>query len=171
MTGRGLTTVVIGVGNRFRRDDGAGPVLVDRLNARLAHSGCCDVRTHELDGEASRIIEAWSGAALAIVVDAARSGDEPGTLRRYDTDGAGGEGLDCAGASVAWGAASTHGLGVSEAVELAGALDRLPQRLIVYAIGGADFSEGTELSPPVGQAVEEVLDLVLVDLAHTMKDS
>lgn len=167
MTGGAARTVVLGVGNRFRSDDGAGPVLVERLNTRLAEGGPGAARTLELDGEASRIIDAWSEAALAIVVDASRSGEEPGRLRRVEIEGSADEALDAGSGSLglaAWRAASTHGLGVSEAVELAAALGRLPERLIVYAIEGADFSEGTGLSPAVDRAVDEVLHRVLADV-------
>jgi hydrogenase maturation protease len=48
---------------------------------------------------------------------------------------------------------STHAFGVAEAVELARELGRLPGRLEVYAIEGADFSAGAELSAEVASAV------------------
>jgi len=61
--------VVIGVGNEFRRDDGAGPAVIGRLRD-LVPSGVGLVVT---DGEPTRLIEAWSEAALAVVVDAVRA--------------------------------------------------------------------------------------------------
>ena len=61
--------VVIGVGNEFRRDDGAGPAVVARLRD-LAPPG---VRLVITDGEPTRLIDAWAGAALAVVVDAVRA--------------------------------------------------------------------------------------------------
>ena len=61
--------VVIGVGNEFRRDDGAGPAVIARLGD-LAPSG---VRLVITDGEPVRLVEAWSGAAVAVVVDAVRA--------------------------------------------------------------------------------------------------
>jgi hypothetical protein len=53
--------VVIGVGNEFRRDDGAGPAVVAKLRD-LASPG---VELVTMDGEPTRLIEAWTGAALA----------------------------------------------------------------------------------------------------------
>ena len=64
--------VVIGVGNEFRRDDGAGPAVVARLRD-LAPPG---VRLVITDGEPTRLIDAWAGAALAVVVDAVRARDQ-----------------------------------------------------------------------------------------------
>ena len=51
---------------------------------------------------------------------------------------------------------STHAFGVSDAVELARALGRLPDRLDVYAIEGASFAAGDGLSPDVERAVDEL---------------
>jgi hydrogenase maturation protease len=53
---------------------------------------------------------------------------------------------------------STHALGVPEAIELARALGRLPARLEVYAIEGARFTAGAELSPAVERAVRELAE-------------
>jgi hydrogenase maturation protease len=55
---------------------------------------------------------------------------------------------------------STHAFGVAEAIQLARALDQLPASLIVYGIEGKKFVAGTELSPEVERAVQEVVELV-----------
>jgi hydrogenase maturation protease len=88
----GDPAVVIGVGNEFRRDDGAGPAVVARLRD-LAPPG---VELVTMDGEPTRLIEAWTGAALAVVVDAVRAEPpQPGTVHRFvvDRPGATGPGL------------------------------------------------------------------------------
>ena len=81
--------VVIGVGNEFRRDDGAGPGSFEQLRD-LVSSGVGLVIT---DGEPTRLIEAWTGAALAVIVDAVRAEPpHPGRVHRFvvDRPGAGG---------------------------------------------------------------------------------
>ena len=60
--------VVIGIGNEFRRDDGAGSAVIGQLRGRVP----C-VRLVVTDGEPTRLIDAWTGAALAVVVDASGS--------------------------------------------------------------------------------------------------
>jgi hydrogenase maturation protease len=60
--------------------------------------------------------------------------------------------------------ASSHGLGLDDAVRLALALDRMPGRLIVHAIEAADLAQGTGLTPPVAAAVGTVASAVLSDL-------
>ncbi len=147
--------MVIGIGNEFRRDDGAGPAVVGRLRD-LVPSGARLVIT---DGEPARLIEAWTGAALAIVVDAVRvSGPEPvhpGRVRRFVVDRPG------PGAARP---ASSHGFGLDDAIGLALALDRMPGCLIVHAIEAADLTQGTGLSQPVAAAVRRVATAVLDDI-------
>ncbi len=154
MPGPGDTaTVVIGVGNEFRRDDGAGPAVVAWLRG-LVPPG---VKLVVTDGEPTRLIEAWTGAALAVVVDAVRAQPpRPGTVHRFA--------VDRAGAAPAR-PASSHGLGLDDAIGLALALDRMPGRLIVHAIEAADLAQGTGLTPPVAAAVGKVADAILEDIA------
>ncbi len=71
--------MVIGVGNEFRRDDGAGPAVLARLRGRVPGG----VELLVSDGEPARLIEAWAGAALAVIVDAVRAEPAvPGRLHR-----------------------------------------------------------------------------------------
>jgi hydrogenase maturation protease len=68
-------------------------------------------------------------------------------------------------ASGAGGSASTHGLGLDEAIGLALALDRMPGRLIVHAIEAADTAHGTQMTPAVAAAVGVTAAAVRHDLA------
>ena len=144
--------VVIGVGNEFRRDDGIGPEVVSRLRGRTAEG----VELLVSDGEPTRMIEAWAGAALAVVVDAVLTGrPSPGRLHRIVI---GRTGLP-PGRPV-----SSHGLGPPDAVALARALGRMPGQLIVHAIEAADVGPGLGLTPAVAAAAEALTDEVARDL-------
>jgi hydrogenase maturation protease len=136
--------ILIGVGNAWRGDDGAGLAVARRVRD-LSPAG---VEVREVEGDATALVEAWSGAARVVVVDAAESGAPPGTVRRFD---AASQPLPVRGLR-----SSTHAFGVADAVELARALGRLPQRLDVYAIEGASFAAGERLSPAVERAVAEL---------------
>jgi hydrogenase maturation protease len=150
-------TVVIGVGNPWRADDGAGPAVARSLAGRLPPG----VVAVELTGEPGGLIEALAGAATAIVVDAVSSGAPPGTVHRL----AGADGLALAAAT------STHGLSVGQALELAGALGLLPGRLVLYCIEVGGVGHGEGLSPAVARAVEEVADLVLRDVGPARSEA
>jgi hydrogenase maturation protease len=139
---------LIGIGNRFRRDDAAGLEVVCRL--RLAHPP--GVILIEQEGEPGSLIDAWSSADEALVIDGVSSGSTPGKVHRFEvTD---------APLPVEVFNPSTHAMGLPEAVELARELDRLPRRLVVYGIEGESFEAGEGLSEPVQKTVKKlVLDL------------
>jgi hydrogenase maturation protease len=135
---------VIGVGNAWRRDDGAGLAVARRLRA-LGPAGI-EVRAHE--GEASGLLDAWAGADHVVLVDAASSGAVAGTVHRFDV----------VARPLAAGAvrSSTHAFGVPDAIELARALGSLPATLEVYAIEGADFAVGGTMTPAVADAADSL---------------
>ena len=143
---------LVGVGNRFRRDDGAGLEVAARLRASKP-PGC---RILEEQAEPVSLIEDFALVKEALVVDAVSSGAEPGTLHRFDATA---EQLP-----VELFKSSTHALGVADAVELARELDRLPPRLAVYGIEGESFEEGQGLSP----AVEATVDSLVAELCDEL---
>jgi hydrogenase maturation protease len=148
----GSQMVVIGVGNEFRHDDGAGPAVLARLRDRVPPG----VELMLMDGEPTRLIEAWTGVALAIVIDAVRADpSRPGRSHRFVLD------HPRTGTTRA---ASSHGFGLDDAVRLAHALDRMPGRLVVHAIEAADLTQGAGLTPVVAAAVDDVANAVLSDL-------
>ena len=134
--------MVIGVGNAWRGDDAAGLAVARRLRGR--------VQARRARGRRRRARRRLGGTPTHVVlVDAAASGAAPGTVRRFDAHAG-----PLAARSLR---SSTHAFGVADAVELARALGRLPARLEVYAIEGADFSAGAGLSPAVERAVDTVV--------------
>ena len=131
--------LVIGCGNRQRGDDAAGILAAERLRE-------LGVPTQICGGEATALLEAWNGANDVIVIDAVLTGALPGSLHIWD----GSQALPCC-----FSVTSTHGLGVAEAIELARALGRLPARLRIWAIEGAQFDLGSDVSPAIRQATEQ----------------
>ncbi len=157
MTSGQPSTVVIGVGNEYRSDDGAGIAVARRLRM-LFPTG---VTVLEESGEGAALIEAWKGATWVMLVDAVRSGAPPGTIHR----------LDARAAPVPTGFFhySTHAFSVAEAVELARSLDQLPAHLIVYGIEGENFTAGVELSSAVKQAVEAVVERARIEVREAIR--
>ena len=145
--------VVIGVGSEYRRDDGIGPEILGRLRGLTGQ----DARLVRSDGDPAGLIEAWTGASLAVVVDAVRADPPvPGRLHRIVADHPG---------QPQAGQVSSHGLGLGEAISLAGALGRMPGRLIIHAVEAADVGHGVGLSPAVAAAADSLTAAVLRDLA------
>lgn len=73
---------------------------------------------------------------------------------RYDLDSAGL--ITAARTHPGPGAASSHALGLGEAVELGLAVERMPADLHIYSIEGKDFGLGPGLTPEVAAATADV---------------
>ena len=128
--------VVIGVGNRYRRDDGAGPAVLDALavqTRRLQRA-----RLVELDGEPARIVDAWTGADLAVVVDAVRSD------RRARRERPSNRGRATAPSSAARTVRAREVMRSASGVPSRSGRPSTacPTRLVVFGIEGADFGHG-----------------------------
>ena len=152
--------VVIALGNRFRGDDGIGPIVAERLKNNVADrpggrvDGCTIVEGKD---DAMALVSAWENAALAVVIDAAVSGGAPGTIRRLEA------GVQPLSKDVA--RCSSHGLGLAEAVELGKALGRRPGRLVIFAVEANTFEQGAAMSPQVAAAVEELVQNIEAEIA------
>ncbi len=137
--------LIIGCGNRQRGDDAAGILVAERLQQLGIPAATCS-------GQTADLIEAWTGADDVIVVDAVATGAPVGSVLTWDA----------APAPISVTAsASTHGLGVAEAIELARVLGRLPARLRIYGIEARRFEPGSEISPELDSAIEEVVRRVI----------
>jgi hydrogenase maturation protease len=142
---------VLGIGTEFRRDDGVGRAVL----AELAHRDLPGVELLPCDGEPTQLLEAWAGVPLAVVVDAVQcEPPRPGRIHRVSLPDPRHQPAT----------ASTHGLGVPEAVRLAGVLDRAPDRLVVFAVEAADTGFGVGLSDDVAGAVPVVADRIVAEL-------
>ncbi|MDQ2749686.1 MAG: hydrogenase maturation protease [Actinomycetota bacterium] len=143
---------LIGVGNRYRGDDGVGPAVVAQIAKQQLPGVTCTVAS----GEPTELIEAWQGTQFAVLVDAAVCDPSaPGRIHRTVGE--------------SWHesrATSSHGLGVAEAVRLAEALHRLPPRLVVFAVEAADTGFRLGLSAEVEAAVPALTAAVLAELGE-----
>jgi hydrogenase maturation protease len=142
--------LILGIGNRWRCDDGFGPMAADRL-AALGF----DAREHS--GEGAGLMAAWEGFSRVIMIDASSGGGPPGTIRR----------LDASAETLPRGffRYSSHLFGLAEAVETARALGTLPPGLVVYAVEGESFTFGEGLSPSVAAALDDVVTRVAAEAA------
>ena len=147
--GAPLKTAAVCLGSPFRGDDAVGPVVADRLRAAGAVVlDCAD--------EPTRLLDLWAGLDAVVVVDAIRGGARPGAVYRIDVgDNPLPRDLRLA---------STHAMGIAEALELGRALGRAPRRVVVLGVEGATFGIGDEMTPAVAAAIDELVVSVLRDL-------
>jgi hydrogenase maturation protease len=148
-------TIVVGCGSILRGDDGAGPVLVERLLARGLPPG---VEAIDASTDGIGAVQQMAGADRVVLVDAAVGGGAPGTLLRLPEDRL--------HELPAVGGLDVHRLRWDQALALARAvLDDPPRSIEVVLVEAAGFEPGAALSPAVDRAVDRLLGILLAELA------
>ena len=142
-------TLIIGIGNRYRGDDGLGCLIADQLKIAGV-----DAVAH--DGEPASLIDLWQGRGHVILVDAVSSRAPAGTIHYID--------LHAQALPERFRSYSTHAFGIAEAVELARVLGKLPQKIVFYGVEGKSFAADTELSATLRQAAKTLQQIILDDI-------
>ena len=150
-----MPTVVIGVGNRDRGDDAAGPLVCDRLRERSSVTAA--IRTFVCEGSILDLALHWDASDHVIIVDAMAPGTDPGRIITFDAT------VDPLPTPVS---VSTHDLDVSVAVELARAIGRMPAQLLLIGIEAAQTEWCTPTSRSVDEAIDAVVELVIERIAR-----
>ena len=114
------------------------------------------MRVLDCADEPTRLLDEWDGLDVLVVVDAVVTGGPAGALRRVDAD----DGPLPRDLRLA----STHAVGVADALELGRALGRAPRRVVVLGVEGSAFGMGDEMTPAVMNALDEVVAAALVEL-------
>lgn len=149
--------VIIGIGNPMRHDDGVGPAAIACLE-ETDHSLEGEPELICLDGEPTRLLDAWRGRRRAIIVDAAHSDKAAGFIHRVEV------GRD---PLPPWATGnSSHSAGLAEAVALGTTLDRLPQQLIVFGVEPDDLSLGPGLSRAVAAALPVLIEQIVTEASR-----
>lgn len=147
-----MNTLILGMGNTLRADDGVGIYVARELRRQLP-GGEVEVKETQLAG--ITLAELLQGYERAIIIDSVRTGRHPpGTLRWLTLDELGG----------GRGFLSAHHLGLRAAVELARVMGApMPHLVEVLTIEVADtetFAESCTtpaVDAAITQAVQEVL--------------
>lgn len=147
--GAALKSAAVCLGSRYRGDDAVGPLVAERLrDAGVTLLDCAD--------EPTRLLDAWDGLDVVVIVDAAVTGASAGTVHRLDA-GNGALPRDLR-------LASTHAVSVADALELGRAIGRAPRRVVVLGVEGATFGMGDEMTQAVADALDGVVTAALDEL-------
>jgi hydrogenase maturation protease len=143
---------VVGLGSPSG-DDAAGWEVVKRL--REAVPASADVQLQQEDSPV-RLLDLLDGRGTLVVIDAGRCGGATGAVHRFtwpDTR------LD------ALRPASTHGIGITQALGLAAALGLLPPRVVLFAVEAGELRPEAGLSPAVAAALPGLVRQVCDELS------
>jgi hydrogenase maturation protease len=147
------SVLVIGIGNPYRSDDGVGPLIADQVMATLPEQ--VDVRSGIKDGFS--LIHLWQEYDHVYLIDAVSSGQIPGKFYRFNAS----TGPLPRNFFTSY---STHAIDIPDTIALAGKLQMLPKKLIIYGVEGKDFTIGQGLSEEVRKAVAAVTVCIIRDL-------
>jgi len=147
------STLVVGLGNNYRKDDGVGLYVAEKIRSMNLDN----IEVADNIGESTSLIKVWSNAGKVFVVDAVISTEREGTTHRFDA-------LKEKIPGEIFNSYSTHSFSLLESIELAKTLGELPDSLIIYGIEGKDFSSGIGLSSKVIKAADEVIDMLVNEI-------
>jgi hydrogenase maturation protease len=142
--------LVVGLGNRIRGDDGAGPLVAERVAEQAP-----ELEAVAWEREPTDLLTLWDDAALVVLVDAV-AGPDPGRWHRLELGA--GPLPDRPGPT-----ASTHVLALAQVIELGRALGRMPRRLVIYGIEAAGFATGAGVSTAVAAAIGPLAEAVVTE--------
>ncbi len=135
--------MLVGIGNRWRGDDGAGPAVIDRVRGQVS-TRCIDA------GEAPErhLGEATAGAPEAIVLlDAVDFGEAPGELAVFNLQ------------DLPRRSGTTHDVPLRTLMHYLGAVSGAD--VLLVGIQPADTAFGSGLSAEVRAAVDAIADLLI----------
>lgn len=141
------------MGNPYRRDDGVGPTMLERL---------ADLPTYFCQGDPLGLMTVLDDHGTVIIIDAVL-GPEPGRVHRWE-----------------WGQTppellasrlSSHSLPLLSTLRLMERQNRLPEHTVVYAVEAEDFSMGVGLSPAVEAVLPELERCIRQELTRFLPKS
>ena len=144
-----MRTLVIGVGNLLRCDDGAGVHVVNRLKNEAPNIDAEDVAMGSIE-----ILEAMKGYDRVIIVDSVKTGAEPGTVFLVNITG--GDEPPVIG--------SSHGVDLVTTLRLGAALfpEEMPGEQIIVGVEAGDITTlSEECTPPVEAAINRVVEEII----------
>lgn len=141
--------IIVGIGNSFRGDDAAGWAVIDGLKETAGSA----IELVKLRGDIAELLDIFARHKSVYLVDACSSNGPAGSWQRIDAQQ---QALPPENTQT-----STHGFSVGQAVALAKNLDQLPNKLILYAITGDNYSITSTLSPAVAKSIDSVILAIL----------
>jgi len=148
-----MNTLVLGLGNLVHSDDGLGVHAIQSLmeDPRVPS----DVVLMDGGTQGLSLLPHVSAFQRLLVIDALDVGEKPGTLVRIE-----GEALRNLP-----GKASVHQLGFADLLVALELLGESPKEIVLLGVQPLSTEWGTELTPPVSEAVSRLPDLSEINLA------
>jgi hydrogenase maturation protease len=151
-----LKTIILGLGNPIRSDDGVGNRIAQALEGKIKDP---EITVTETNATGLGLLDLLTGFDRAIIIDAVQTKDgKAGEVYR----------LSLGELKVSEHIFAVHEIGLATALELGKKLGlKLPEEIIIFAIEVADVATfGEKLTPEVEKSVPKVCQFVLEELAN-----
>ncbi|MGD2142978.1 MAG: hydrogenase maturation protease [Anaerolineae bacterium] len=146
-------TLILGLGNPLRGDDGVGPRVVEELNRRGLPDGVIAVDGGTGGLDLFRLLERRK---RVVIVDAADLGREPGQFARLTRDQ-----MRLVMSDQRF---SLHHAGLGEVLDLADALELALPEMVIFGVQPAEINWGEGLTPAVEAAVPALTDALFEEI-------
>ncbi len=145
---------IIAVGNDLYGDDGIGVAVLETL-ASIPNIENVELVNGATD--ALGLIDHFKGVEHAVIIDAARMGEKPGTVKMF--------GREDVKMMIKMDNLSVHGISLAETFEIAEAVDSLPGKITIIGIEPKNIGISQNLSDLVTQSIPEVVSNI-INLIH-----
>jgi len=150
--------LVIGIGNQYRGDDAAGLEVACSLEKQLGSL----VDVAYCDGDEMELMDLWLDRKSVFLIDAVSSDEEEvGFLHRFLAHEQ--------EIPAIFSQSSTHLLGIAHVIELAKALQQLPEQLFIYGIEGKHYSIETKISEELKAKLTEIAKKIEMDIREQLR--
>lgn len=147
---------VVGLGDPEKGDDGIGPRVLELMKAGP------DTFRLQPSLDMLSLVDLGKAISHVIIIDAARSGGEPGRVLTLELSGPLRKNLRRNDINLL--GPFMHGVDLSQVLLMADDLDQFPERIIVYGVVGENFKRGAPMSPAVEAAAHELATLLSMEL-------
>ncbi len=149
---------IIAVGNALYGDDGVGSEIL-RLLRGMSEFNSCKLIDGAID--AFGLIDQFSNADHIIIIDAAKMGEIPGTVKTFD--------VNDASLLIQMDHLSIHGISLAEAFEIARVIGAMPKHITIVGIEPESFAISEGLSKTVTKSIPQAVSR-LIELNQNIID-
>lgn len=146
-------TLIIGIGNILKGDDGLGVRVAEILSQKELPAG---VQVEEVGTPGIDLMNRFEGWQKVILVDAVQMGEKPGTWKRFSPQDVR---LIASGNVL-----SLHEPDLASVLELAQALKMLPDEIVIYGVEPLDLTFMAPLSSPVEAIINVIAEQILSEI-------
>lgn len=137
-------TVILGVGNDLKADDGVGPYIIKQLQNRVPENVELINASTVPENFISHLCD--TKPDLTLIIDAALMNNPPGTIRLIDKDSIGGV------------AFSTHQLPLTFFIEYL--LNQIETTVLILGIQPLNVEFAKPITPPVQEAAAQIVKII-----------